>query len=130
MKRDDMTRCERLLGQLDSLYEECANLAKQQHDGKSSVFKKVVAADVLGQAHALLPPTHQPFASVPALDTDTDHSDLTIVIGQYRGCVRRLRADHVRQRHGKWYWVIESEDPAAPGPVYLPEGGLPESRTA
>jgi len=122
MKRKDVERFEKVIGQLEGVYEEITSLSKKAPNDGVNKFKLRLVNKVLEDANSLLDDKHKPFDDFTVFDEDTlpSNSDVAFILAQYLNCMENLRSENIRQRdfENQWYWVIDgktsSEETAPP----------------
>lgn len=104
----DVDRFEKLVGQLQSVYEELSVLSKKTPNDALNKFKIGFVNDLLEQSHELLTGKYRPYDSFEQFDEDAvpQNSDAVFILSQYLQCFEKLRADNVSEVYGTWYWQI------------------------
>ena len=126
MNLDDVDRFEKIVGQLEAVYEELSVLSKKAPTNALNKFKIKYVNKLLAESHALLGERYRPFDDFDSFDEDDvpQNSDVVFMLTQYLQSFEKLRADHVIQEYGTWYWNIE-----APGHPLANSGGRVRIRT-
>lgn len=112
MKREDVDRFEKLVGQFQGLYDEVAVLSKKSPNDAMNKFKLRFTNSLLGQGNDLLGEKYIPFDNFSEFDEDDvpQNSDVVFILAQYLQCFEKLRADNVIQRYRDWYWTLEASE--------------------
>ena len=110
MKRSELDAFEKLVGQLQSVYDELSVLSKKAPNDGVNKFKLGFLNTLLGGANGLLNESYRPFADFTQFDVDAvpQNSDVVFILAQYLQCFEKLRADNVVALHGSWYWKIDA----------------------
>lgn len=108
MSVEDVSVFEKLVGQLQGVYEELSILSKKTPNDALNRFKIGFVNDLLKQGLAMLGDEYRPFSVFEELHEDDmpQYSDAVFMLGQYLQCFEKLRADNVEMRGGRWVWVI------------------------
>ena len=111
MKRADVDKFEKLIGQLQSIYEEISLLSKKSPNDALNKFKLKFINTLLEQANDFLGQKYKPFSDFSLFNEDDipQNSDIVFILSQYLQCFEKLRADNVVMYHGDWRWAIEAE---------------------
>src|SRR5262249_43409843 len=111
MKRQDVNRFEKLVGQLQSVYDEIAVLSKKSPNDAVNKFKLKFINSLLRQGNEILPADYTPFEAFSEFDEDDmpQNSDVVFILSQYLQCFEKLRADSVVTRGISWCWAVEAE---------------------
>lgn len=114
MKREDVDVFEKLIVQLDGLYQELSILAKKIPNGAVNKFKLSLVNDILRQSNLLFGEKYRPFVEFEVFSDEElpSNSDVTFIISQYIECAEKFRADHVRREGALgWTWQIDDDGP-------------------
>jgi hypothetical protein len=111
MKRADVDKFEKLVGQLQSTYDEISLLSKKSPNDAVNKFKLKFINTLLEQANDLLGQKYKPFNDFALFNEDDvpQNSDIAFILSQYLQCFEKIRADNVVNQYGKWYWAVEPE---------------------
>jgi hypothetical protein len=111
MKRRDVDQFEKLVGQLQSTYDEISLLSKKSPNDAVNKFKLKFINTLLKQANEFLGQKYKPFDYFMEFNEDDvpQNSDVAFILSQYLQCFEKLRADNVIMRSGDWCWAIEAE---------------------
>jgi hypothetical protein len=103
---------EKLVGQIQSLYDELSVLSKKKPSDAVSEFKMGFVNLLLVESNELLGVGYAPFERFTEFDLDDvpQNSDVVFMLAQYLQCFEKLRADNVVMRGGSWYWAIAAEE--------------------
>ena len=112
MTIEDVDRFEKIVGQLQGVYDELTILSKKAPNDALSKFKVKYVNKLLVEGHELLGEHYQPFNDFSAFDADDvpQNSDVVFMLTQYLQCFEKLRADNVIKARGNWYWNVEAPD--------------------
>lgn len=124
MNREDLNGFEKLVGQVQSTYEELSVLSKKSPNDTLSKFKLTFVNLLLRESNNLLGDHYRPFEEFGEFDEDNlpFNSDVVFIMSQYLQCFEKFRTDNVVQRHGFWYWRLnpgKGESPDEDGYVYV-----------
>jgi hypothetical protein len=110
MKKEDVDTFEKLVGQIQSIYDELALLSKKSPNDALNKFKLGFVNKLLESSNIFLKEIYKPFAEFSTFDEDDlpTNSDVVFILTQYLQCFEKFRADNVHQKLGNWYWTIES----------------------
>lgn len=110
MKREDVDHFEKLVGQIQGLYDEVAVLSKKSPNDAMNKFKLKFTNSLLRKGNDLLGEKYIPFDNFSEFDEDDvpQNSDVVFILAQYLQCFEKLRADNVTWRHGTWCWILEA----------------------
>lgn len=109
MKQKDVDRFEKLVGQLQSVYDEVAVLSKKAPNDALNKFKLNFVNALLEQANEFLGENYVPFNNFSHFDEDDvpQNSDVVFILSQYLQNFEKFRADNVFFDYGTWYWRLE-----------------------
>lgn len=112
MNRSDLDRFEKLVGQIQSVYEELSLLSKKSPNDAVNKFKLQFVNALLKSSNELLGEQYRPFPDFASFDLDQvpQNSDVVFILSQYLQCFEKLRADNVVLCHGTWSWAIEAKE--------------------
>ncbi len=110
MKRDDVDTFEKLVGQIQSIYDELSLLSKKSPNDALNKFKLKFVNKLLQDSNLFLRESYKPFADFDIFDEDQlpTNSDVVFILTQYLQCFEKFRADNVEYSVGRWYWTIET----------------------
>ena len=111
MNRNILDRFEKLVGQIQSIYEEISLLSKKTPNDAVNKFKLQFVNKLLESSNELLGPEYRPFQDFSSFDLDAvpQNSDVVFILAQYLQCFEKFRADNVVMHQGSWSWVIEAK---------------------
>jgi len=114
MTRDEIEVFEKIFGQMQGVHTEIGAMAKKSPNDGINKFKLRLVNSALAAANGALSDSYQPFADFQQFDEDDlpTNSDVTFVVGQYLEELERLRADNIRQLHGRWAYVLPEGETA------------------
>jgi len=109
MNSSDVDKFEKLVGQVQGLYEEMSILSKKSPNDAVNKFKLKFINRQLSESNALLAERYRPFDDFHFFSEDEipQNSDVVFILAQYLQCMEKLRGDHVVVRNGVWYWHVE-----------------------
>lgn len=110
--REHVEELEKLIGQLQRLYDEITQLAKKSPNDGLNPFKLKLVNNVLERANALLKDRYRPFEDFDQFDSDAlpTNSDVTMILAQYMEQAERFRSNNVTQNSmGSWLYEIDGE---------------------
>lgn len=112
MKKEDVDAFEKLVGQIQSIYEELSLLSKKSPNDALNKFKLGFVNKLLKSSNAFLKEVYKPFADFETFDEDQipTNSDAVFILTQYLQCFEKFRADHVEDDFEGWFWTIKSDD--------------------
>lgn len=110
MKKSEQDAFEKLVGQLQSVYDELSVLSKKSPNDGVNKFKLGFLNALLSGANGLLNDQYRPFADFTQFDVDAvpQNSDVVFILAQYLQCFEKLRADNVVILNGAWYWRVDA----------------------
>jgi hypothetical protein len=113
LKKSEQDAFEKLVGQLQSVYDELSVLSKKAPNDGVNKFKLGFLNALLTSANGLLSDRYRPFPDFTQFDIDAvpQNSDVVFILAQYLQYFEKLRADNVVISQGAWYWRVD----AAPG---------------
>lgn len=109
MNSSDVDKFEKLVGQVQGLYEEMSILSKKSPSDAVNKFKLKFINHQLSESNALLAERYRPFDDFDIFSEDDipQNSDVVFILSQYLQCMDKLRGDNVVVRNGNWYWHVE-----------------------
>lgn len=120
MTIEEIDKFEKVQGQLESLLNEIAVLAKKSPNDGVNKFKLNFINNVLGEANGVLGDDYKPLDSFSQFNEDDlpSNSDVTFILSQYLSCFEKLRSDNIEQRkirydsHTRigWVWNVEDDN--------------------
>jgi hypothetical protein len=119
MTQDQMDTFEKLVGQLDSVYDEISLLSKKSPNDAVSKFKLNFINAMLEASNNFLGNRYRPSADFNKFDEGEipQYSDVVFVISQYIQSFEKLRADNVEVDYeGHWFWVLKDAPDASGEP--------------
>lgn len=109
MIEEEVKYFEKTQAQLESLYTEISALSKKNQNDALSPFKLKYVNKTLTEANTILVNEYKPFDDFEQFD-DQDvptNSDVNLILGQYIGCMEKLRADNIENKYGLWIWTLD-----------------------
>ncbi len=109
MNSSDVDKFEKLVGQVQGLYEEMSILSKKSPNDAVNKFKLKFINRQLSESNALLAERYKPFDDFEIFSEDDipQNSDVVFILSQYLQCMEKLRGDNVVFRNGSWNWHVE-----------------------
>lgn len=109
LNSSDVDKFEKLVGQVQGLYEEMSILSKKSPNDAVNKFKLKFINHQLSESNALLAERYRPFDDFDIFSEDEipQNSDVVFILSQYLQCMEKLRGDNVVVRNGYWYWHVE-----------------------
>lgn len=103
MNEKQIDSFEKAQTQLQSLHAEIGALAKKSPNDALNEFKLNFVNQSFAKSNEVLGKQYRPFADFEQFDNNKmpTNSDITMMLGQYLGCMEKLHADNV-DRYGKW----------------------------
>lgn len=130
MNRNDLNAFEKLVGQIESTYDELSILSKKAPNDALNSFKLGLVNRLLEQSNRFLGKKYVPFDDFGVFSEDDvpQNSDVVFVLSQYLQCFEKFRADHVVKQLGNWYWSLEpgKDDEADESGRVLVESTMPK----
>lgn len=108
MNRDELDRFEKLVGQVQSTYDELSVLSKKSPNDSLSEFKLAFVNRLLQESNNFLGDHYRPFEEFDEFEADSlpFNSDVVFIMSQYLQCFEKFRADNVVWKRGSWYWRL------------------------
>ena len=124
MNREDLDGFEKLVGQVQSTYDEISVLSKKSPNDALSEFKLKFVNLLLQESNQLLGDRYRPFEDFREFDEDSlpFNSDVVFIMSQYLQCFEKFRADNVVLIRGTWNWRLnpgKGESPDQDGYVHV-----------
>ena len=113
MKRTQIDKLEKLIGQLESFYKELAILSKKSPNDAVNTFKLRFINMTLKNCNAFLCKEYKPFDDFNQFDIDDvpSNSDLTLIIAQYMQAMEKFRSDNIYEDSlDEWYYRTGDSD--------------------
>ena len=112
MNREELDHFEKLVGQMQSTYDEMSVLSRKSPKDAVNKFKLQFVNRLLRKSNEFLGRPYHPFDDFTEFDEDDMplNSDVVFMISQYLQCFEKLRADNVVMRHGTWWWMLEPDE--------------------
>lgn len=112
MKRSDVDFYEKIISQLNGLYQEITNLAKKNPNDALNTFKLKFVNSTLDNCNMILNGSDKPFPDFERFSEDDmpSNSDVTFILAQYMECIEKFRADNIKIHKGNWIWCLEDPD--------------------
>ena len=110
MNREKLDLFEKLVGQMQSTYDEMSILSRKSPKDAVNKFKLQFVNRLLRESNEFLGHAYLPFDDFTEFDEDDIplNSDVVFIISQYLQCFEKLRADNVDMMHGTWWWKLEA----------------------
>lgn len=111
LSREEIDEFELVSSQLARFHSELQLLSKGKGLETMNEFKLQILNGLLRRANALLGSRYKPivgFDEFSAVQLPSV-SDATVVLSQYIGALEKLRADHIAEEMGSWYWILDGE---------------------
>jgi len=108
--KEDIEAFERMMGQLEGLYNEISQLAKKSPNDAVNAFKLKFVNRVLSTANLILDASYRPFVEFSEFNSDDlpTNSDVTMMLTQYMEQSERFRSDNVIY-DGGWKYILDGE---------------------
>lgn len=114
MDRAQLHEFQRLYRQLGAAKAEVDALSGKSEQAPGNAVGEIklrLIDQLIGRAGQFLG-DDRPF-DFPGFGADNaTNSDVALVLGQYLTCFEAFRGRHLEHRHGKWFWLLEVEDPS------------------
>lgn len=113
MKRVDVEKLEKIMGQLEGLHREISALAKKSPNDGLNEFKLKFVNSAVANANEFLGNNYKPLNGFEQFDADElpTNSDVTFILSAYLEEIERMRADNIRPGYNKWiYTLTDSEE--------------------
>ena len=112
MKKADVERLEKLIGQLEGVHKEIALLARKSPNDAVNNFKLSLVNTIIVEANELLGDGYRPFSDFTTFDKDDvpSNSDVTFILAQYLEEIERMRADNITAHGGMWFYDLDDSD--------------------
>ena len=111
LSKNQVDTFEKVIVQLESLYDELSVLSKKSPRDALNLFKLRLINQVIQQANCLLGSPYKPFSDFELFDEDEipQNSDVVLMLAQYKQCLEKLKVDNVKNNHGRWEWLIDGD---------------------
>jgi len=111
MKKAEVERLEKIMGQFEGLHREMSSLAKKSLNDSLNEFKLKFVNASLAEANTLLGKKYKPLKDFEHFDIDDlpTNSDVTFVLTAYLEELERMRADNI-ELHNKQVWRYKLSD--------------------
>ena len=105
---EDVQRLEKLIGQMNGLHSELAQLAKKSPNDGLNLFKMKLVNKVLQDANEFLTGRYRPFDDFTQFAEDAlpTNSDVTLILTQYMEQIERVRSDNVVYSISKYVYLL------------------------
>lgn len=112
MKRTDVEKLEKLIGQVAGLRHEIGALAKKSPNDAVNAFKLTFVNQVLVAANAFLGKKYKPLEAFIKFDDEAapSNSDVTFILTQYAEALDLMRSDNVVREYGDWYYKVDDDE--------------------
>jgi hypothetical protein len=113
MTRDEIEAFEKIFGKMQGVHTEIGAMAKKSPNDGINKFKLRLVNATLTAANTVLANGYLPFDDFQQFDEDDlpTNSDVTFVVGQYLEELERLRADNIKNLHGRWVYILPDGEP-------------------
>ena len=108
---EDVEALERLIGQLQGLHNEIAQLARKAPNDAVNTFKLKLINKVINAGNAVLGEDYRPFAEFEEFDADDvpTNSDVTLILSQYMEQTERFRSDNIEYNNYQWTYTVNGK---------------------
>jgi tRNA splicing ligase len=112
MKRSDVDFYEKIIAQLNGLYQEITNLAKKKPNDALNTFKLKFVNSTLDNCNKMLNGIYKPFPDFELFSEEDvpSNSDVTFILTQYMECIEKFRSDNIKRHGSIWIWCLEKSD--------------------
>ena len=112
MKRDEIDKLEKIMGQFEGLHREMSTLARKSPNDGINSFKLNFLNSALSTANNLLGSAYKPLDGFEQFDSDDvpTNSDTAFVLTSYLEEIERMRADNIILNYGKWEYIVSDSD--------------------
>ena len=121
LTRERVDELEKIIGQLESLYEELSALSKKSPNDAVNKFKLRFINTSLDRCNAILGEKYRPFPDFQAFDPDelVTNSDAVLIVSLYMKSLEKFRSDNLKQEHGFWYYDMTGEKVRTAAPARI-----------
>lgn len=108
MKRADVEKLEKIMGQFEGLHREISSLAKKSPNDGLNKFKLKYVNAAICDANKFLGKKYLPLQGFDQFDEDElpTNSDVTFILAAYLEEIERFRADNIKMDFGEWIYVL------------------------
>ena len=109
MNRNEVNSFIQVYTQLEALYTEIRSLSKKNPNDGINTFKLKYINKTLEEANNILKEERKPFSDFTFFEEDNlpTNSDVTMIIGQYLGCMEELRSANIEEQlENEWFWLV------------------------
>ncbi|MDJ0950829.1 MAG: hypothetical protein QNJ94_18105 [Alphaproteobacteria bacterium] len=112
MKRADVEKLEKIMGQLEGLHREISALARKSPNDGLNEFKLRFVNSTLANANDFLGTDYRPLDGFDQFDADElpTNSDVTFILASYLEEIERLRADNIKRSGVAWTYNLSDSD--------------------
>ena len=120
MNRVELDSFEKVVGQMQSVYDELSILSKKSPSDAVNAFKLGLINKLLEESSEVLGTEYWPFGDFKQFDLDEipQNSDVVFILSQCLQGLEKLRADNVVPKGGFWQWELDAENEAE-GKTYV-----------
>ena len=106
--KQNVEELERIITQLNGLYEEIGQLARKVPNDGVNLFKLNLINAALTGANNILSGSYKPFLGFEQFDQDQlpTNSDVALILKQYMEQTERYRSNHVTYQNGHHVYVL------------------------
>jgi hypothetical protein len=108
LKRADVAKLEKIMGQLEGLHGEISALARKSPNDGLNKFKLKFVNSVVADANEFLGKKYKPLDGFDQFDSDDlpTNSDVTFILTSYLEEIERMRADNIKWDVDGWQYVL------------------------
>lgn len=108
MKRADIEKLEKIMGELEGLHREISALAKKSPNDGLNKFKLKFVNSAIANANEFLGNNYKPLDGFEQFDVDElpTNSDVTFILAFYLEEIERMRADNIKGEYGYWIYAL------------------------
>lgn len=115
VNKDWIDKIEKLIGRIDAMHFELAELAKKKPNDGVNKFKLGFLNGLLSDCNSFLGKKALPLAGFQEFAEDDlpTNSDVTFVLTQYQAAIEKVRSDNIHVEFGSlWFYDLsDNEDP-------------------
>ena len=106
-KAETLDQLRKLIAQFDQAHADFLRLSRERPDDPVTALKISFANQLIGQANVLLAGEERPFTGFDGFreDIELSNSDLMLVLGQYKCCLRKYGDEHDLESGYTLCWV-------------------------
>ena len=112
MKRTDVEKLEKIMGQLEGLHREISALARKSPNDGLNKFKLKFVNSALANANEFLGNNYKPLDGFEQFDADElpTNSDVAFILASYLEEIERMRADNIKLLYSKWIYILSDSE--------------------